>query len=109
MLSAFLPWILHALHVLHSIHCHLKAFTFDVNSGQNFKHDGCPLLPQSAQDNSSSGFFSRFDSFVPKQKLHIGMGSARGWSFSWGRRLTGGREAGKPLEYLGAPLLSKPP
>lgn len=37
-----------------------------------------PLLPQSAQDNSSSGFFSRFDSFVPKQKLHIGMGSARG-------------------------------
>lgn len=37
-----------------------------------------PLLPQSAQESSSSGFFSRFDSLVPKQKLHIGMGSARG-------------------------------
>lgn len=37
-----------------------------------------PLLPQSAQERSSSGFFSRFDSLVPKQKLHIGMGSARG-------------------------------
>lgn len=42
ILTAFLPWILHALHVLHSMHCHLKAFTFVVNSGQNFKQDGCP-------------------------------------------------------------------
>lgn len=109
ILSAFLPWILHALQVLHSMHCHLKAFTFVVNSGQNFKQDGCPLLPQSAQERSSSGFFSRFDSLVPKQKLHIGMGSARGWSFSWGRRLTGGSEDGKALGYLGAPLPSKLP
>jgi hypothetical protein len=43
ILTAFLPWILHALHVLHSMHCHLKAFTFVVNSGQNFKQDGCPV------------------------------------------------------------------
>lgn len=42
ILTAFLPWILHALHVLHSMHCHLKAFTFVVSSGQNFKQDGCP-------------------------------------------------------------------
>lgn len=38
-----------------------------------------PLLPQSAQDSSSSGRLSRFDSFVPRQKLHIGMGSTRSW------------------------------
>lgn len=38
-----------------------------------------PLLPQSAQDSSSSGCLSRFDSFVPRQKLHIGIGSTRSW------------------------------
>lgn len=43
------------------------------------KNTNLPLLPQSAQERSSSGFFSRFDSLVPKQKLHIGMGSARGY------------------------------
>lgn len=43
VLTAFFPWILHALHVLHSMHCHLKAFTFVVSSGQNFKQDGCPI------------------------------------------------------------------
>lgn len=37
-----------------------------------------PLLPQSAQEMSSSGFFSRFCSFVPRQKLQIGIGSATG-------------------------------
>lgn len=38
-----------------------------------------PLLPQSAQEMSSSGFFSRFCSFVPRQKLQIGIGSATGY------------------------------
>lgn len=45
-----------------------------------WRHPGnSPLLPQSAQESSSSGLFSRLDSFVPRQKLHMGMGSARGW------------------------------
>lgn len=43
------------------------------------RHSDLPLLPQSAQDSSSSGRLSRFDSFVPRQKLHIGMGSTRSW------------------------------
>lgn len=38
-----------------------------------------PLLPQSAQEMSSSGLLSRFCSLVPKQKLQMGMGSATGW------------------------------
>jgi len=45
---------------------------------ENIQGDS-PLLPQSAQDSSSSGRLSRFDSFVPRQKLHIGMGSTRSW------------------------------
>lgn len=40
-----------------------------------------PLLPQSAQEMSSSGFLSRFCSLVPKQKLQMGMGSATGWQW----------------------------
>uniref|UniRef100_A0A0E9V2H3 Uncharacterized protein n=1 Tax=Anguilla anguilla TaxID=7936 RepID=A0A0E9V2H3_ANGAN len=41
--SAFFPWILQELHVLHSIHRHRNAFTFAVNSGENFRQDGCPV------------------------------------------------------------------
>lgn len=42
VLTAFLPWSRQELHVLHSIHCHRKAFTRTVNSGENFKQDGWP-------------------------------------------------------------------
>lgn len=82
MLSAFFPWSWQLLQVLHSIHCHHRALTRAVSSGENFRQEGCPLFPQSAQEMSSSGFLSRFCSLVPKQKLQMGMGSATGRSCS---------------------------
>jgi GDP-D-mannose dehydratase len=42
ILTAFLPWSRQELHVLHSMHCHRKAFTLTVSSGENFKQDGWP-------------------------------------------------------------------
>lgn len=45
-----------------------------------------PLLPQSAQEMSSSGLLSRFCSLVPRQKLQMGMGSATGWRGNRGWR-----------------------
>lgn len=42
ILTAFLPCIRQELQVLHSIHCHRNLFTFEVSSGENFRHDGCP-------------------------------------------------------------------
>lgn len=50
---------------------------FHTSSGLTEQHS--PLLPQSAQEMSSSGLLSRFCSLVPKQKLQMGMGSATGW------------------------------
>lgn len=46
---------------------------------QHFCKEYIPLLPQSAQEMSSSRFFSRFCSFVPRQNPQIGIGSARGY------------------------------
>lgn len=34
LLTAFLPWSRQELHVLHSMHCHRKAFTRTVSSGK---------------------------------------------------------------------------
>lgn len=42
ILTAFLPCIRQELQVLHSMHCHRNLFTFEVSSGENFRHDGCP-------------------------------------------------------------------
>lgn len=42
ILTAFLPWSRQELHVLHSMHCHRKAFTLTVSSVENFKQDGWP-------------------------------------------------------------------
>lgn len=50
----------------------------NLNSAESCRRHS-PLLPQSAQEMSSSGFLSRFCSLVPKQKLQMGMGSATGW------------------------------
>lgn len=41
-LTAFFPCIRQVLQVLHSMHCHRNLFTFEVNSGENFRHDGWP-------------------------------------------------------------------
>lgn len=72
ILTAFLPWTRHALHVLHSMHCHLKAFTFAVNSGQNFKQDGCPAIKSNCSNvNSVLVFLFKKSFFLTLKKLFL--------------------------------------
>ena len=53
-LTAFLPCIRHELHVLHSMHCHLRAFTLAVRSVENFRQEGWPVRTRSGLSNCCS-------------------------------------------------------
>lgn len=41
-LTAFFPWSWQLLQVLHSMHCHHRALTRAVSSGENLRQDGWP-------------------------------------------------------------------
>lgn len=41
-LTAFFPWSWQLLQVLHSMHCHHRALTRTVSSGENLRQDGWP-------------------------------------------------------------------
>lgn len=59
-----------------------------------------PLLPQSAQEMSSSGLLSRFCSLVPRQKLQMGMGSATGWQTAEHEGKGDTRQGNKSVNHL---------
>ena len=74
-LTAFFPWSWQLLQVLHSMHCHHRALTRAVSSGENLRQDGWPAGRQTGRQKrktseSTLEFFFRHCWLTAVTHLH---------------------------------------